>query len=253
MNKTETAFVFGDVHGIYYDPKCFDIIKQLIKDIKPQRIYINGDLIDFYGISKFDKDPDRHFNLQDEIDQAVYLLRDIKAVSKEAKIHFVEGNHESRLRKYLWSKASELSSLRSLKIESLLMFDELGIEYHRSKGKSAYAELGKIKIGHFDVALSNSAASEKKLVLKYADTIIQGHTHRLGKFYKSFGSEEKMVVGVGSGCCCMLDPEYCSDPDWHHGAVVINKIIGVNRYHIQDIPIIKHETLFNGKLYRSKI
>lgn len=246
---TETAFIFGDTHGIYYDPKCWSIILKLIKDIKPDKIYINGDFIDFYGISKFDKDPNREDDLQEEIDQANKLLDQLAVVAGDAQMHFIEGNHESRLRKFLWSKAPELASLRALTVEDQLKLKARGIIYHEAKGRSAYAKFGKIKIGHFDVALTNSAASEKKLVLKYADTIVQAHTHKLGKFYKSFGTEDKLVVGVGGGCVCKLDPEYCSDPDWHQGAVVINKVVGANRYHIQDIPIIKHETLFNGKIY----
>lgn len=248
--KIETTLVFGDVHGIYVDLHCWDIVKQIIKDLKPNKVIINGDFIDFYGISKFDKDPNRQDNLQDEIDQAVNLLQQLRCIFK-GEIIYIEGNHEARMRKYLWAKAPELSSLRGLSIEELLCLDKFNIQYIESKGKSAYYNLGKIKIGHFDVALQESAASEKKLVLKYADTIIQGHTHRLGKFYKSFGTEDKLVVGVGSGCCCQLDPEYCSDPNWMQGLVVISKIVDKNRYHIQDVPIIKHQTLFNNKLYEA--
>jgi predicted phosphodiesterase len=247
--KLEKTIVLGDVHGEYVDRITWDIAKQIVRDVKPERIILNGDFIDFYGVSRFDKDPNRALSLQDEIDYGNQLLSELRSVAKKAQIIWVEGNHEARLQKYLWSKAAELSSLRSLTIEELFRLEERGIEYVRSKGRSAYTTVGKIMIGHFDVALANSCASEKKLVLKYAETVIQGHTHKLGKFYKTFGDEEKTVVGVGSGCLCGLDPEYCSDPDWQQGLVLITKVVDENRYFIQDIPIIGHKTLFNNKIY----
>lgn len=245
--ETETTVVFGDVHGIYVDRKAWDITLQIIKDLKPARVVINGDFMDCYSISRFDKDPNRGYNLQDEFDQANLLLDELQLVFK-GEIIYVEGNHEARVKKYLWGNAPEISSLVSLTVEGRLFLDERKIKYIPSRGRSAYYQLGKIKIGHFDVALQSSGASEKKLVLRYGCTVLQGHHHKLGEFYKSFDGD--VVVGVGTGCLCSLNPEYCSDPDWHQGVIVINKVVGRNRFHIQTVPIIKHETLFNGKIYK---
>lgn len=245
--KLETTVVFGDVHGVYYDPKAWSILLQIIDDLKPNRVVINGDFMDCYSISSFDKDPNRDYNIQDEFDQANKLLDELQHIHKGETI-FVCGNHCDRLRKKLWKDAPELSSLSGMTIQSRLFLDERKIQWIEPKGKSAYYKLGKIKIGHFNIARQDSCASEKALVLRYAGTVLQGHTHKLGKFYKSFDGD--VVVGVGTGCLCDLNPEYCSDPDWCQGLVVISKLKGVNRFHIQDVPIIKHETLFNGKLYK---
>lgn len=59
--ELETTVVFGAVHGIYVDHKAWNILLQIINDIKPQRVVINGDFMDCYSISKFDKDPQRDF------------------------------------------------------------------------------------------------------------------------------------------------------------------------------------------------
>ena len=111
---------------------------------------------------------------------------------------------------------------------------------------------GKIKIGHFDVAMGASCASEKKLVNKYACSVVQGHTHRLGMFFKSFGGDDNTVVGIGSGCLCQLDPDYCSDPDWQQGIIVIKRLKDENRYHAISVPILLHEAFYNEKIYRPK-
>lgn len=246
----ETAFILGDIHGRYRDGLAFDIALDLIKDIQPSKIIINGDLIDFYAISHFGKDPERSLELQNEIDDTNDILDKIQEVSGSAKIEWVEGNHERRLRNYLWSSAPELACLRSLTMKSLFFLGARNIDYIESKGKSAYTKFGNILIGHWDIARQDSCASARAILVKNSCSIVQGHTHRLGMFYKTYRSQGKQVVGCEGGCLCQLDPEYCSDPDWQAGVTIIYKLDGKNRFHIIQIPIVKHEALFNGKIYR---
>lgn len=244
----ETTVVFGDVHGVYYDKKAWNILLQVIYDIKPDRVVINGDFMDCYSISNFDKDPSRDFNLQDEYEQANKLLDELQRVCpKGCKIIFIFGNHEARQRRNIWKNTPEYDCIPELTIEGKLHLEERGIEFVKPKGKDAYYQLGKIKIGHFNKVSQDSAATEKWLVNKYGCCLIQSHTHRLGKFYKTIDGDT--VVGVGAGCLCDLNPEYVSDPNWAQGFVVIDKIKNNKWFQIQDVPIINHTTLFNGKLY----
>jgi len=242
----ETTVVFGDVHGIYYDKKAWDLLLQVIDDIKPDRVIINGDFMDCYSISKFDKDPNRDFNIQDEFNQANDLLDQLQRVHKGETV-FVEGNHCARMKKFLWGNAPELASMPEFSIQGKLCLEERKIKYITSRGRDAYYQLGKIKVGHFNKAAQHSAYTEKWLVDKYGCCIVQGHSHRLGKHYKTIDGDT--VVGVGSGCLCDLSPEYVSDPNWQQGFVVIDKIKKGKWFQVQDVPIINHTTLFNGKLY----
>lgn len=248
-DKTEVTFVFGDTHGIYMDKKWWSIVKNIIYDLKPDRIVMNGDVVDFYAISRFDKDPNRRESLQDEIDITKQFLDSVRFWSKDAEIIWVEGNHEARLQKYLWSKSPELASLDMLDIENIFETDKRGIKYIKSRGREAYYQMGKIKIGHFNKVSQESAYTAKALVTRYACTIIQNHVHRLGKYYKTYGND--VVVGIEAGCGCMLNPEYTCDPNWQQGFVIITKLKNDNRYYIEDVPIIKHETLFRNALYKA--
>lgn len=244
----ETTVVFGDVHGIYVDRKSWSILLQVIYDIKPDRVIINGDFIDCYSISTFDKDPERDFNLQDEYEQANKLLDELQHIFK-GEIIFVFGNHEARQLKNIWKNTPEYACIPELTIEGKLHLEERGIKFVKPKGKDAYYQLGKIKVGHFNKASQHSAYTEKWLVDKYGCCIVQGHSHRLGKHYKTIDNDT--IVGVGSGCLCNLDPEYVSDPNWQQGFVVIDKLKNDKWFQIQDVPIINHTTLFKGKLYAS--
>ena len=101
---------------------------EFCKDEQPDIIVLNGDIVDFYELSSFDKNPQRLFNLQDEIDQCRNFLRKLRFVCKSSKIVYILGNHEDRLRKVLWKDAKSLSSLRSLKFEELLGLEKLKIQ-----------------------------------------------------------------------------------------------------------------------------
>jgi UDP-2,3-diacylglucosamine pyrophosphatase LpxH len=53
----------GDQHIPYLNRKAHGIIIKFLKDIKPDKIILLGDLIDFWEISHFDKDPSRNNEL----------------------------------------------------------------------------------------------------------------------------------------------------------------------------------------------
>ena len=74
-------------------------------------------------------DPSRRLSLQDDLDLTRCILREIKD-SSNAKIFMCAGNHEDRLRLYLWNKAPELSELRALDIRRQLGLDIFGLTMH---------------------------------------------------------------------------------------------------------------------------
>lgn len=246
--KVERAIVISDLHIPFHDTRAIAVVLAIIEDLQPDHIFLGGDVVDFYALSRFDKDPRRALMLQDELDQAVDVLSLIRDAAPEAKIVYVEGNHEVRLRAFLNGRAPELSGLRVLTLESLLRLDELAVEFVPMKGKTAYARFGGIKIGHFDRVNKQSAYTAKLLMDDYACDLLQGHTHRLGTHLRKTADEPMKMAGE-TGCLCQLDPEYVESPNWHHGVTVITKRTETGRYHLTQIPIVDYEVLLNETLY----
>ena len=186
--------------------------------------------------------------LQDEITQVREILTKFRRVCPKARIIFVEGNHEARMRNYLVTRAPELAGLQVLDIRNLLGLDKLDIEYIPSRGKSAYWRYGCITIGHFNMARIKSGYTETGLIEKRHESVIQGHTHRVADITKRL-PDGHAIAGIGSGCLCELDPEYCTDPDWMQAVVVITKRADTDRFHTELVKIIDHEALYEGVLY----
>ena len=152
MNKYERVVVCSDLHVPYHDEECLSAFLSFCKFFKPHKVFINGDLIDFYAISRFVKDPKRSLQLQEEIDEAINILKQIRKVNKTAEIIFIKGNHCARLQKYLWSEAKELSGLRDLTVESLLQLSSMNIKYC-DNGRIYYHDLlikhGSVVVGRW--------------------------------------------------------------------------------------------------------
>lgn len=96
LGNLEKILVFGDPHIPFQDDRAVDcMIKYAKREYKPSIIVINGDMLDFYSISTFDKNPSRKETIQDELDTANAFLSDLRSYFPKAKIYYLEGNHES--------------------------------------------------------------------------------------------------------------------------------------------------------------
>lgn len=241
-NKPQTKqkiVQINDLHIPYHDKKTLDVFYKFLKDVKVDKIVIAGDLLDFYELSTFDKDPKRRFTIQDEIDICYEILKDLKALCPE--IHFIKGNHESRLKKFLWKNPS-LASIKVLELPKLLNLDSLGIEYHDLE--YVYR---KFRFTHGSIVRQDSGASAKAELLKYGSSMASGHTHRLSMFVKT---DARGTVGAyEGGCMCELTPEYIQGtPNWTQGFLVFD--FNNDRFYAQIVPILEHKFMFGNKLYK---
>lgn len=247
---TERTLVYGCLHTPYQHEKSWNALLDFIRYYKPNRIIANGDQHDLYNVSRYFKNADRADNLQDEIDagkEANILLR--KSAGKDAEIILNFGNHEFRWQTFIQLNAPAFSSLRDLDFEHVFGLDDAGIIANRGKrGTYARYALGPIQVGHFEL-IRDSAATEKALVTRKGTNIIASHSHRKGQFFHT-NADGEVLTGVGTGCLCDPDKqEYVEDPNWQHGFVLVENIIGKDRFHIHDITLAGGEVVYDGKLF----
>lgn len=237
-NKMTRIVQLTDLHIPYHDKKSLNAIYRFLDDFKPHQIVITGDMLDFYELSRFDKNPERKFTIQDEIDQCIEILRELR--NKCNEMHFIKGNHEDRLRRFLWVNPS-LASIKALELPNLLSMDELNIAYHDFE----YIYNG-FRFTHGVMVRPESGASCKAELLKYGASMASGHTHRLGMYLKT---DVRGTVGAYEmGCLCELNPEYINGiPNWAQGFGVY--FFDDDRFHCQQIPIIHNEFIYGGKRY----
>jgi predicted phosphodiesterase len=229
----------NDLHIPYHDKKTIEVFIKFLKDVKVDKLVIAGDLLDFYELSTFDKDPMRKFSIQDEIDQCYEVLKEFKLYCPE--IHFIKGNHEDRLRRFLWKNPS-LASIKVLELSKLLNLDTLGIEYHDFE----YI-FRKFRFTHGSIVRQESGASARAELMKYGSSMSSGHTHRLGSYLKT--DARGTVAAYEGGCMCDLNPEYIQGvPNWTQGFLVFD--FDGDRFFCQVVPILDHKFIYGEKKYQ---
>lgn len=192
--RMKQYLIIPDLHVPFHDLRYIRIISKVISIIKPYGIVQLGDALDFFQISRFEKDPERKNSIFDDI--AIYRqILDVweKALPPGGEIHQLEGNHEQRLTRYVWAQAREIS--RAVKpLPELLSLKSKKIIYkwHPLKIWSS-CKIGDCILhhGHYfnqHVAVSNLTRYPKKL--------ITGHTHRFQ--FAANGERFSATLGHGS-------------------------------------------------------
>lgn len=231
MNDHQVVLHLTDAHFPYEDKRACRIALDAIHILQPDVIVNGGDMMDCYAISRFDKDPARKETMADELAAAhnfLWLQRqhvDDEQSGRRTIIHYLEGNHEARLRKYLWRTARALAHVSSICIKELLRLDELGIQYHQY-GK--ILRVGDLNFTHGSTIRQDSGCTALRESARIGASVAIGHCHRLGRVWKT--TDHGTFHGWEGGCLCKMDQEYLlqdmalSTPNWQHGllAFILN-------------------------------
>lgn len=215
------AFLMYDPHIPYHDTRAFTIAKDYAVEWQPDDVIIGGDFADFKHVS-FWKDAPNRMNFSDEILLVKRALIDLRASFPIQRIVYLEGNHEARLARYLYTKAPELYGLPELTIPTLLKLDDLDIEYISNISLLTHGQkpfcLGKLSVLHgHEVKVSWDGVNiARTMYLKTHANIIFGHNHQSQQFiFKKLNGKHESSTMVGA--LCQLSEPYQSVNNWVHG------------------------------------
>lgn len=237
---------WGDFHCPYQDNDAMALAEELVYDIQPDIIVYNGDLGDFYQVSKFDKNPQRIPELQADINAAKAILRRHKIRYPNTERKLIGGTHEVRFQKFLWTSAKELAGLSCLTIPELFNLSEYGIEYIPFEQGLMINDV--FLVLHGDIASIHSSYTAKRLYEKHGGCGMCNHTHRGGAYFKrdrfgTWGWWENF-------CMCHLNPDWIKNPNWQQGLSLIH-FLG-KRFWVEQIPIIDNSLMYGGKVYKKR-
>ncbi len=238
------AAVLGDAHSPYQDDHIIELIEEFLQDYRPGYVIYNGDMIDFYQVSTFSKDPARLPQLQTDINITVNMLRRQRAILPDALMFYIEGTHENRWVKYLQDKAPALAKLDGTAVPAMLGLRELDITY--VPFERGLLVNGTFLILHGDLISKHSSYTAKMQFEAHGGSGMCNHTHRGGSFYK------RDRVGTHGWwenfCLCTLQPDWMQNPNWQQGFSVVY-FQDDGRFWVEQIPIIEGKFIYGGKLY----
>jgi predicted phosphodiesterase len=235
----ERVLFLSDLHFPFADEPLLEKILTLIKQDSFDRIVLNGDIVDFYDISRFVSR--QHVPIEDEIEAAKVFFSKLRCVY-DGPIDFTPGNHELRLEMYLRTDAHKLSGLKCLELPNMLGFKDFDITPHQSDG---FLLRPHFLVYHGTVVRKHSGWSAKGELEKWGISGISGHTHRLESYHIT--DMQGIRNWTEQGCLCRTDAEYIVGvPNWQQGFAIGEFDRDSSWFHVERVPVIGGRLRYRG-------
>jgi len=224
-----------DQHIPHHDKAAHDLVLQMAYEIQPDRIWLGGDWCDFESVSRWAGNPARKLKLPQEVARCSAELQRLRDACPNAEILFKEGNHETRLTRFLYEKAEELSGLECLNLKELLGLDAMEIQWVDNLKRTKY---GKLYHLHGNEIKASGINISSTVFRKLGVNAIFGHFHRTQTHLQRFYDRE--VRGAWCiGTTGHLEPEYATHNDWSHSIAIVEYANSGN-FQVDVVPITKN-------------
>jgi len=232
--KTKIAII-SDVHIPFQQNEAVTTALDFIKEYNPTHLVINGDLMDCYQMSNYERRPDER-DFKYEIDATRSFLENLKKVFPQAKIIYKFSNHEERWEKFLWRKAPEVWGFEEFHLEKMLKLKEYGIECVKDK---RLIHAGKMIIvhGHEFGRQFMSVSPARTFYNRSQTNVIGGHLHQISE-YSCKDLKGNSHVAYSTGCLCLLNPDYAPINNWNHGFATIDFLDKEGNFRVNNYKII---------------
>lgn len=217
--SVKKVLVLSDIHFPYHDEEALRaaIDKGVSENV--DCVLLNGDILDFYQLSDFSKDPSKP-KMKVELEQGRWFMKALRQTFPKAPIYYKIGNHEERLQRWLRIKAPEWIDTDEFQINILLKFGEHKIQLIEG---TTIIKAGNLNILHgHEYKGAGTVNPARNLYLKTKASSICGHYHRKSEFLTK-NIDETISGCWTTGCLCELNPEYMpKGNDWVHGFAIVN-------------------------------
>jgi predicted phosphodiesterase len=218
MNVIGAVGILSDVHVPYHSEVAVRAAVDHLKAHGLAGLLLNGDIADFYAISRYMKDPSQR-DFKGELDAVRGFLAWIRQEFPEIPIVFKAGNHEERWNVWLFQHAAEISDDPRMSLGAWLELDQVGMTLVEDQRP---VMLGKLPVLHGHELPKGMAAPvnpARGVFLRTLSTGLVGHSHRSSNHAES-DMWHKETACWSTGCLCDLTPEYARINRWNWGFAI---------------------------------
>lgn len=207
--------IIGDVHIPYHDKGALETaINHAIKRNATDYLLINGDLMDCYQESQYERDP-RKRHLAGEVEDTQKFLEQMMRIF--GKVIYKGGNHERRHLSYILRNAPALAGLKGVSFPEILTLRDLGVDWV-SWDDPIYAgeHLTIIHGQEYGRGTNSPVNAARGIFLKALACTIISHYHR-PSHHDETDIRGRCIDTWSIGCLCGLHPEFARLNKWSHG------------------------------------
>lgn len=205
----------NDIHIPYHNIPALTLALKYGVANNVNTIYLNGDIIDFYAISRFEKDP-RKRDFAHEVMLTRDFLKALRNVFPNAAIYYKCGNHDARYEQYIMRNAPDLLGMDEFNLESLLHLAKYNIQYIPSLQITHIGKLTALHGHEMMTSVFSPVNIARGLFLRAKDSAICGHHHQASE-HSEPNINGKVVTCWSVACLCELHPDYMPLNKHHHG------------------------------------
>jgi predicted phosphodiesterase len=191
--------VLSDVHCPFEDRRAIDIVCEVIADLRPHGLVLNGDIADLPEVSRHSAGSVAMLEgkrISETFAATKKFVERVTAAAGErcTKKHFIFGNHEDRLRRWLNSgdnavfagdEGFDLRIRFGLAANGYIVHDDY---------PESHIRLGKLLVTHGKYEGKHCA---HKHLDEYQTSILVGHTHTVQIYHGSTWDGQRVAVCQG--------------------------------------------------------
>jgi hypothetical protein len=201
-----------DVHGLFHDSDAYILALKWLINNGCDCIFLGGDFVDFYSISKFQSLPNKsHF--QNERAWAIEALQQLQELFPQ--VYYKKGNHENRYEHYMLRNAPLIFNESEHNIDTLFGFKDSRIKYIHESQLTIVGKLGLLH-GH-EIRGGGVVNIARNKMLKFFDNLAFGHHHKRNEELIKNGMTDEYFGAYSVGCLCKTKVGYYPFNQWNHG------------------------------------
>jgi len=225
--------ILSDIHFPYHNLEALTIAIKYLRSEKIDCLYLNGDIMDFYSISRHEKDPDMR-DFKREVEMNREFLQKIRDLFPNIPIYYKLGNHEQRYARSLQVQAEEFAQLHDLQFDIFFRLDKLNFTIVNDwQGM----EMGDLLVIHgHELYGAGGINPSQNLMNKTLCNTLMGHVHRTSTTQKKTAFKQ-FINTYTTGCLTSLSPKYMPFSAHNHGFAIVEINEGKSKvfnYQIKD-------------------
>ncbi len=225
MGNGHKTAILSDLHVPFHSEIAVGAAVDYCRQRKPDNLLINGDFMDFYAISKYQKDPSK-IDFDAELGAGADMFAWLRNMFPKARIIYKKGNHDERWMTWVVNNFPLLKVAKKLNLQEKLeraMDETLNVEKFGVEvvNNQRPVMVGKLPVLHgHELGRGGGVNPARWLFLKTTSTMMIGHGHRTSQHTEPDWKHVDTTCWT-TGCLCDLTPEYARITKWNWGAAFV--------------------------------
>lgn len=247
--------VLSDIHVPCQDERAIQIACDMMRDLRPHGLVLNGDILDLPEVSRHNAGSVGHLEgkrISQTFTAGNKLLDQLDAAAgpRCKEKHFIFGNHEHRWARWLMSGDNIVfADDDAMDFGVRLKLRERGYLCHKNYPE-AHVRIGKLLVTHGQWCGKYPAARHME---RYQTSVLVGHTHTAQSFSASTWDGQRAAFCSGHMADAASEAmDYAPKPNnWITGFSVVY-VEPSGNFHLHQISVVEGRAFYGGKLYPAR-